>query len=498
MTTVVERLQQQRAADPNKLMCIVRDRAYTRAEVDDMSSRVAANLLAAGLAPGDRIGVHLSNSIETIATYFACFKAGFIAVPVNTRFKANEIEYVLRHSEARAYIGQADLYVEAVSAMPQITRRYLAGDGAQGVAGFNSLMTTADASRTFPPVPFDQPAMILYTSGTTARPKGVTHTHRTIAAMAICTADAFGGTDDRPMVVLPMMHIAACCGFFAAVWKEWVPVVLPFDPNAILDAAEKHRATILSVMPALLRMILDAQIAKPRDTSSIRAVAIGGDSAPAVLHEQSVTTIGAPLLEIYGLTEAVPASCNVPERIRPGSLGLPAPGIEWRIIDDEGREVAPGEVGQVTLRGALMMTGYWNDPAATAATIKDGWLHTGDLARQDEAGFYWFAGRSKEIIIRGGSNVSPQEVEETLYQHPAVAEVAVVGKPDERWGETIVAFIALKAGMSLTADELTAFASERIAKYKVPEAIYFEPTLPKGPTGKVARRPLRERLLVTA
>ena len=205
-----------------------------------------------------------------------------------------------------------------------------------------------------------------------------------------------------------------------------------------------------------------------------------------------------PLLEGYGLTEAVPISFNASTSRRRGSLGVPVPQIEWRLVDGSGSEVPRGEVGQVTVRSPLVCSGYWNDAEATSAALKSGWLHTGDLARQDDDGFYWFAGRSKEIIIRGGSNVSPQEVEEALYLHPAVREVAVVGKPDERWGEVIVAFVALKDGAAATGEELIAFAAERMAKYKVPETIIFEPALPKGPTGKVARRPLRERLVSAA
>jgi long-chain acyl-CoA synthetase len=287
--------------------------------------------------------------------------------------------------------------------------------------------------------------------------------------------------------------MAAVTLFFSATAAGCVAVVVPFDPNGVLAAIERHRITMLLAMPALYRMLAEAQAAQPRDLSTLRACLVGGDSAPAALHEQCVTVLGVPLIEGYGLTEAVPIAFNGGAVRRPGSLGRALPQIEWRLIDDRGCEVRPGEVGQVTVRSALVCAGYWNDRDATAAAIKDGWLHTGDLARQDADGFYWFAGRSKEIIIRGGSNVSPQEVEEALYQHPAVREAAVVGKPDERWGEVIVAFIALKDGASLTKDELIAFAAGRIAAYKVPETIVFEPALPKGPTGKVARRPLRER-----
>jgi long-chain acyl-CoA synthetase len=444
-------------------------------------------------SPADRVAIHLANGIDIIAAYYACFKAGLIAVPINTRLKAPEIDYVLRHSEARAYIGQRDLFTEARGVSAHVPQRYLAGDDAEGLTRFNDLITPG--STTLPPVSIDAAAMILYTSGTTARPKGVTHTHRSLATTAELAAAAMFEPGDRAGVILPMVHMAAVTIFFAAAFSEIVSVVVPFDPNGVLDAIEQHRITMLLAMPALYRMLIDAQLARPREMSSLRSCGVGGDSAPAALHEQCGKVLGVPLNEGYGLTEAVPIAFNGKGGQRPGSLGLALPQIEWRLVDGDGRPVARGEVGQVTVRGPLVCAGYWKDPDATSAAIKDGWLHTGDLARQDHDGFYWFAGRSKEIIIRGGSNVSPQEVEEALYQHPAVREVAVVGKPDDQWGEVIVAFVALKDHACVTSQELIAFAAQRIANYKLPETIIFEAALPKGPTGKVARRPLRERFL---
>ena len=495
MKSIIEQLREYRRAKPDAVLLIARDRPYTRAEVDDQSSLVASRLLAEGLAPGDRVAIHLANSIEIVIAYYACFKAGLIAVPINTRFAAAEIAYVVGHSEARAYIGQPDLFVHAAKATAQVPLRYMVGNDAQGLLSFNDLLAPGSPAAAMPVIDLDAPTVVLYTSGTTARPKGVIHTRRSLAATTAASADAFFQKTDRISIVLPMVHIAALSAFFTAVLLEIIPVVLPFEPSAVLDAVEKHEITILTAMPALFRMLADTQAAKPRRISSIRACLVGGDSAPAALHEQCREVFGAPLLEVYGLTEAVPLTYNTLVERRPGSMGKKITHAEIRLVADDGSEVPRGEVGQLTARSPIACTGYWNDPEATAAAIKDGWFHTGDLARQDDEGFYWFAGRSKEIIIRGGSNVSPQEVEEALYQHPAVAEVAVVGKPDEQWGEILVAFIALKPGSSLNADELTAFASERIAKYKVPEVIIFEPTLPKGPTGKVARRPLRERLL---
>jgi long-chain acyl-CoA synthetase len=493
MKTLVERLHEQRRADPHAVLTIAQGRSWTRAEIDDLSTSAARGLLDTGLLPGDRVAIHLANGIDIVTAYYACFKAGLIAVPINTRLKAPEIDYVLRHSAARAYIGQRDLFAEAQGVSASVPLRYLVGDNAEGLQRFSDLISP-HAPAAFAAPGLDSPAMILYTSGTTARPKGVTHTHRSLAATAEMGTTAMFEPADRAGVILPMVHMAAVTLFFSAAISEMVSVVVPFEPNGVLDAIETHRITVLLGMPALYRMLIEAQLAKPRDVSSLRACLVGGDSAPAALHEQCVKVLGVPLTEGYGLTEAVPIAFNGKAGRRPGSLGQALPQIEWRLVDGDGREVPRGEVGQVTVRSTLVCSGYWNDPDATGAALKDGWLHTGDLARQDHDGFYWFAGRSKEIIIRGGSNVSPQEVEEALYQHPAVREVAVVGKPDDKWGEIIVAFVALKDNASVTSAELIAFAAERIANYKLPETIIFESALPKGPTGKVARRPLRERL----
>ncbi len=494
MRSLVEQLQEQRQRDPDATLTIAHDRSWSRADVDDRSTSVAHNLLAAGLSPGDRVAIHLANGIDIVVAYYACFKAGLIAVPINTRLKAPEIDYVLRHSQSRAYIGQPGLFDEAEAVSAHIDLRYLTGQDAAQLRSFTSLLAPCAPTSPFAPCDPFAPAMILYTSGTTARPKGVTHTHASLAATAEFGGAAMFEAGDRPGVILPLVHMAAVTLFFSAAFAEMTSVVVPFEPNAVLDAIERHRITMLLAMPALYRMLAEAQAAKPRDLSSLRGCLVGGDSAPAALHDQCVSVLGVPLIEGYGLTEAVPIAFNGNGHRRPGSLGRALPQIDWRLVDSDGREVKQGEVGQVTVKSALVCSGYWNDPDATAAALKDGWLHTGDLARLDADGFYWFAGRAKEIIIRGGSNVSPQEVEEALYQHPAVREAAVVGKPDERWGEVIVGFVALKDGAAATAEELIEFMSKRIAKYKVPETILFEPALPKGPTGKVARRPLKERL----
>jgi long-chain acyl-CoA synthetase len=313
-------------------------------------------LLDLGLTPGDRVAVHLANSIEIILSYYACFKAGLIAVPINTRFKSSEIDYVVTHSEAKAYIGHPDLFVDAAGATSHIPLRFLAGGDAPGTQSFNALLTPG-TMRALPAVDLDAPAVVLYTSGTTARPKGVTHTHRSLEAMTQCATEVFFANDDRFAVILPMVHIAALCGFLTSVRLEVPAVVLPFDPPAVLDAVEKHQITALSAMPAIFRMLVEAQQAKPRQISSLRAFFVGGDSAPAVLHEQCRQLFGVTLFEVYGLTEGVPLTANSASACSAGSLSKVIKNIDIRLVDSEGREVPRGEVGEVTARGPLICTG---------------------------------------------------------------------------------------------------------------------------------------------
>jgi long-chain acyl-CoA synthetase len=243
-------------------------------------------------------------------------------------------------------------------------------------------------------------------------------------------------------------------------------------------------------LPVMFHGLLQAYTEAPPDVTSGRFYFCGGDSVPPTLQEAFQPVLGT-ICEAYGMTELAPASWNRPGDVRVGSIGRPGDGIEFRLVDSDGRDVKPGEVGEICFRGPHLMTGYWQDPDATRAAIRDGWFHTGDLASCDADGFYWFAGRKKEIIIRGGSNISPQEVEAVLYQHPAVSEVGVVGRPDHLWGEIVVAFVVLRSGQIATEAELIAFARERLADYKTPESVIFQTELPKSPTGKIQRRALR-------
>jgi long-chain acyl-CoA synthetase len=291
-----------------------------------------------------------------------------------------------------------------------------------------------------------------------------------------------------------MMHVAGLAMMITSVYKGDTAVLATFDAAAVLDAIERHRCTFFFVLPALGQFLLEEQMRKPRDVSSLQIVVAGGDTVNVNMQNRFHEHFGFRLQEGYGLTEGGFLAFNPVDANRLGSMGIALPKVEMRLVDPMDRDVPDGEPGEIIVRSPGSCAGYWNDPAATADLLRGGWLHTGDLGSRDADGYIWFRGRTKQIIVRAGSNISPQEVEEALYQHPAVLEVGVVGKPDPVYGELVVAFVALRQGASVNEDELQAFARERLADYKVPEQIHFLPELPKGLTGKVDRRTLKEKL----
>jgi long-chain acyl-CoA synthetase len=295
------------------------------------------------------------------------------------------------------------------------------------------------------------------------------------------------------LVQLPMAHMGGFVGFLLSAMVNGATLVItrPFDFSAALEAFARWRVTLTFGLPIIFQGLLAAQIANPHDVSSGRFYLCGGDSVTPALQKAFQAEFD-PLCEMYGATEISPVCWNRPSQIRVGSLGTPCEDVVIRLLDSENRDVKPGEVGEICVQAKHLMTGYWRDPDATAAAMQDGWFHTGDLAHCDADGYYWFGGRKKEIIIRGGSNISPQEVEAVLYEHPAVSEAAVVGRPDTVWGEVVVAHIVLRPGNVLNGPDLISFARERIADYKTPETVIFHSELPKSATGKIQRRALRE------
>ena len=483
---------------PEKTALIFAEHAWTYAEVDTLTDRLAGNLLAQGLEPGDRVAFHMSNCPELVFGYYGCFKAGAIAVPINPRMGPSEIEYFLQHSEARFYIGQPDLYQQVLPIrphLPQLHRCYVTGESQPPDTGsFQDLLAAPSTTVELPAVEPGQVAAILYTSGTTARPKGVTHTHERLHYMT-GLMEQIGMSAERVVAVLtPMTHMASCMCIMLSTLTVGATLVLPTgsDPQTILGTLERHRCTFTFAMPVQCKALVECQTATPSEICPEMLFWAAGDTVPTALQEQFMRAFSLPLHELLGMTEIAPITWNPPGKTRTGSIGVPLEGVLLRVMDADGNEVKPGEVGELMVKCPGNTIGFWNNPEATAETLRDGWLYTGDLVKQDAEGYYWFAGRKKELIVRGGSNISPQEVEAVLYQHPAVAEAGVIGIPDETRGEAVVAYVARKEGVSATEAELIEFAKEQIAAHKVPEKVFFLPSLPKSAVGKVQRRALKE------
>jgi long-chain acyl-CoA synthetase len=491
--TLGEMLRHSAARNPQKPAVVCGDRIVSYEALDRSTDALGLWLLRQGLETGDRVAIHWCNSEEMVNLYFACFKSGLIAVPVNNRLKAPEIAYVLQHSKAKLCFSQpglAPVCEEARGDCPDLRHFYteLPSPGAAELGN--------DA---LPVVTPDRVAAVLYTSGTTARPKGVMHTHVSlIGATQLMASLGLGGTDTM-LAVTQMAHASALmCVLLPGISMGGTVVLLPaFDAAQALDLIERWRCTYGAFLPAMLRFVVEEQARKPRNVSSIRVCISGGDTVPVPLQERFLGLFGITVREIYGMTETVPVTCIREGALRPGSVGPALDAVDTRVIDLAGNVAANGEAGELQVQSPANCVGYWDDPRATADTFDHGWLRTGDLVRRDADGYFWFEGRVKQIIIRGGSNISPQEVEEALYHHLAVLEAGVIGMPDSVHNERVIAFVALRDGHSTGEQELIDFVRGRIADYKTPERIIFLPALPNGLTGKVQRRELKELALTS-
>ena len=474
--------------------------SYSQLEAD--SERVAGGLLQAGVRPGDRVALFMPNCTELVLAYFGCFKAGAIAVPLNTRYRWPEACYAIGHSGSTtllahsAVAGQVD--VQALDALG-VVRRYLAGQGgpAHGFRAFRELLTGANTGLRLLAVLPDQPALIVYTSGSTARPKGVIHTHASIRRTAHDFAAVRRLTGaDTTLISLSLCHAAALRGqLLPAIATGGCSVLVPaFSPEAMPGVIEEHRVTWIQLLPAQLGELAGQVTAAAGryDLGSLRCAYVAGDKAPLATLERFREALGFEATEYCGMAECGTYATNPPAGPRrPGSIGLPVPGTEVR-IDGAAR---PGDVGEILLRGPAMMQGYWRDPEATAQALRGGWLHTGDLGRIDQDGYIWHAGRSKFMIVRDGSNISPLEVEEALNAHPGIQQSAVIGIPDQKLGQRVVAYAVTRPGQGSppSSQELRSFAAERLAPYKVPEGIVLLPDLPATGMGKTDRAALQRR-----
>ncbi len=459
-------------------------------ELDQASARVAGVLQDRGVKPGDRVAIMLPNLPAFAVLYFGVLRAGGVIVPMNPLLKAREVAYYLGDSGAKlifAWDGVAD---EAGKGAQKADAELFGVDPtafADFLAESSPVHDVADRD-------IDDTAVILYTSGTTGQPKGAELTHDNLTRnVEVLCADLLQLTpDDVIFGGLPLFHsFGQTCTLNAAAASGACLSLLPrFDPGQALQVIAGHRATVFAGVPTMYGALLAHPERAAYDVSSLRVSVSGGAAMPVEVLRGFEHAFGCKVLEGYGLSETSPvASFNHPDRERkPGSIGTPIRGVEMRVVDDLGRDVPQGAVGEIEIRGHNIMKGYWQRPDETAAAITDGWFRSGDMGRVDADGYFAIVDRKKDLIIRGGFNVYPREVEEVLYEHPAVAEAAVIGVSHPQLGEEVAAAVALKPGATVTPDELRDHVKSQVAAYKYPRRLWIVGELPKGPTGKILKR----------
>jgi long-chain acyl-CoA synthetase len=480
-------------ADPDAVALASSERAVTWREADEARRRLAAGYLAMGLAPGDRLASLMPNRIDLAIHYLACFTAGLVATPLNYRYTAREIDHALEVSGASALLVHAERAGDvAASRLAGGLQRglvwYEGGDGPR----FEALAATGPAAA--PPADPAAPAAIFFTSGSTGPAKGVTHSGESLGWMIASAAAAFELTPaDTFLPGSSMSHVGSFLWTCAALWTgARVAVARGYDADELLPLLRAQRPSVMAMLPAALGSLLRDQRARRDDFASLRVCRAGADRVSLQLEDDFVRKAGFPIDEGYGMTEVGIAALNPPSGvIKRGSVGRPVPGFAIALRDEDGDEVPPGTVGRLWIRTRSRTVGYWGDPVASAAIVRDGWLDSGDLASADDDGYLWFFGRRKQLIVHDGSNISPLEVEEALTEHPRVVLAAAVGVDDAMHGENVRAYVTLAGdGPPPASAELIAFARERIG-YKAPEEVVVLDEMPLNPTGKVDRERLK-------
>jgi len=496
--------------EPDKECLVCEDTRLTWSRLNERVNRLANGLASLGVRKDTKVAILALNCHKYIEAYYATAKLGAVAVPLNFRLSPEELTYVINHSDAEVLMAGRDLLGVAQEIMPTlegVKARISLDDPAEGWTDYETLLEESSPAEPEVEVDEDDLCQLQYTGGTTGLPKGVMLTHRNYmtSVIGMGLANLFE-PGDATLQVLPIFHTAwwpilvhHCAGGKGVIIKR-------FDFDDILGLVQKEGVTHINMVPILFSWILDFPGLDSYDVSSIKYLSYAGAPMPADLMRRCIDKFGPIFQQGYGLTEAAPlvtmlmqedqSRLEGPEELtrRISSAGRESLVTEVKLVDEEDREVEVGEIGEIAVRGKNIMKGYWKDPELTARALRGGWLHTGDLARADEYGFLYIVDRKHDMIITGGENVYPFEVEKVLYEHPAVLEAAVVGVRDDKWGERVVAAVALKQGTEASEDELIEFVRSRIAGYKTPKEIVFMESIPKTAIGKILRREVREML----
>jgi acyl-CoA synthetase (AMP-forming)/AMP-acid ligase II len=503
--TIAEVIRVQAARQPEQLGIWHEGSETSYAELDRRSSRVANALIAAGVRQGDRVCFLDKGHAEAMEAILGIAKAGAVFTPVNYRLAPSEMAYVISDAAAPLLLVGHECADAIRSIEAELTQLRSVVRWGEGPNSWQSYEGWRDAQLDEDPHldrGEDEAVWQLYTSGTTGRPKGAELTNRNMLNIASAGQKGFGDirSGDVGLACMPLYHIGGA-GYAMVVLYSGASLVVTRDfiPAQVLELIEKRRVTHSFFVPAMLNFMLQQPGCDRTDFSSLRAILYGASPIPEDLLQRSLEVFGCSFIQAYGLTETTGAVALLSgedherqgERLR--SCGRPVGGNELRVVDGDGRALAVGEVGEITVRGPSVMKGYWNRPEATSESIREGWFHTGDAGYFDTDGYLYIHDRVKDMIVSGGENIYPAEVESVLFSHPAVADVAVIGVPDERFGEAVKAIVVFEPDVEATAEEIMSFCKGKIAGYKRPRSVEFTDALPRNPTGKVLKRELREK-----
>jgi acyl-CoA synthetase (AMP-forming)/AMP-acid ligase II len=489
----------------NKPALVFENRRINYGELNQSVNRLANSLLQMGLQKGDRVAVLLHNSPEFFEVYFACAKSGAIFVPINNLFRKKELLQVFQYIEPRflIYDGEFNKIVQAILPELKFLQFPIVLRGqSSGCKNYAKLIDEAAGREPTVVIADDDIANIFLTSGTTGRPKGAMRTHRHDVINMMSSALELGiKRDDRALLLFPFYHVTFADNLRHILMANTIVIRTEgrFDPQEVLEILSKERITTCQFVPTMINAMLQTKNLEKYDLSRLRLIIYAASPMPVELLKKAMNTFTCQFVQMYGQTETGPCTTALKsedhmlegskaQMARLASAGRAVFNYEIRIIDKMGNDVATGEVGEIIVRSEAMTVGYWNLPEKTARTIKEGWLYTGDFGRFDEEGYVFIVDRKDDMIISGGKNIYPREIEEVIYTHEAVLEAAVIGVPDDYWGESVKAFIVLKEGMRATEDEIVDLCKKTIASYKKPRSVAFVQQLPKSPTGKILKR----------
>jgi fatty-acyl-CoA synthase len=492
-------LTRRAALSPNNTALIFREERWTYAELNRLTNKLAHGLRALGVNSGDRVGFLGLNHPRFFFTMFAAAKLDAIFVPLNFRLTGPELTFIIRDAGLHTLVYE-EAFASIVDAIrgDLSVREYVCAVEQSGSRGFDQLLHDQRDTDLDYPVAMSDVALIMYTSGTTGRPKGAMLTHGNIIWNNINSSLADDATSrEITLVVAPLFHIGGLNVTPLASFTKGATVVLEqmFEPGIVLETIEKYRVSSMFGVPAMFLFMAQHADFATRDLSSIRTLAVGGAPVPEALIKIYAAR-GIPFNQGYGLTETAPFASFLPAEMateKLGSAGIAPFFTDVKIVDENDRDVPDGERGEIVVRGPNVMKGYWNRPDATAEVLINGWFHTGDIGIRDADGYFFIVDRKKDMIISGGENVYPAEVEDALYLHPGIKEVAVIGVQHPRWGETVRAVVVLKDGANVTEQDIIDFSQDKLARYKQPKSVVFVDLLPRNPAGKVLKFDLREQ-----